>query len=357
MNNKDKEYLEKKNITESYNLYFKKNGQRSIYNNRFGKERLAPREKNLVKLAFHRAFGSDSNEGKFVIIDYGCGDGRYLSAFEEIAHLLKRKNIFLEVISYDPSIIGLECYQEMLLKEGYKYLDEARLTKRKYDLDCAQIQGYYAGALKKDNLIIKFIHANPNDDIEYITKLIGGANSSDIVLCMFGTLSHIPTQKARRAILSMFKDVVKKSGYVVVNVPTAKSFEEDLITYNKLREQKSILQKRQSPYSAADYDTVLGIAQEEGDIYYCKFDVNNAVKNYYNIYNKTRLEQDLTSAGLNVEFIDISTILHPAEISHSKLKAVIDELIIIMIPTNYIPAQWMDRIANYLVSFSRKSLN
>jgi hypothetical protein len=354
MNSKDKEYLEKKNITESYNLYFKKNGHKSIYNKRFGKERLAPREKNLVKLAFHRSFGVDFNNDKFVIIDYGCGDGRYFSALEEIACLLKRRNILLEVISYDPSITGLECYQEMLLKEEYKYLDEARLIKRKNDSDNVQVQGYYAGALKKDNLIIKFIHANPNDNIEWITKLIGGADSSDMVLCMFGTLSHIPTQKARRTILSMFKDVVKKTGYVVVNVPTAKSFVEDLIAYNKLREQKAILQRRQSPYSASDYDTVLGIAQEEGDIYYCKFDVNNAVKNYYNIYNKTRLEQDLTAAGLNVEFTDISTILHPAEISHSRLKAVIDELIIIMIPTNYIPAQWMDRIANYLVSFSKK---
>src|SRR5690606_1185380 len=135
-NNNNSLFKGNSKISDSYNAYYE-GGKESEYNKRFATHKIPVNELGILNETFEEVSNQKSKQlekenvsklenyekftvPRFKILDYGCGDGRYFSFFEEIAEKLGFQGKELEVISYDISKVGLEEYQKKLKKEGFE---------------------------------------------------------------------------------------------------------------------------------------------------------------------------------------------------------------------------------------------
>lgn len=301
-------------IAEQYDHYYARadstNPLSSVYNRRFGENRVLVREKELIRDSVFRVISrlptpTEESPLSLRLIDFGAGDGRLFSIFQELAEELKERHIEIELLAVEPSFQGISNFQADCSSQGFVFLGENRLHPIAKDISGAN--GYNAGTMRKDNLAVTFIHNHVEDHMEHTAALVGDVH---FTMAMFGVLAHVPTKIKRQAYMSMLYEQTSPSGEILVNVPTPLMFLEEQNAYNLLRKQKRSL----------------GLANEKRDIYYCKFakeiedgsEESPTVDNYYHIFSAKELWKLVAGAGFQIyENVIASSIEHPSDLSQN----------------------------------------
>jgi SAM-dependent methyltransferase len=216
----DEELSKKSDIEKNYNRYY----STGIYKSRY------PSINQQTLSTIHQAFGhfySDTTSDKkpLRVLDYGCGEGRYL------CHLLPSypKAHFT---AYDISSEPLQTLAKSL-ESLYESGEQSRV-------DIV----YGETALS-----------------HYSTEQ--GDPSFSIALLLFGVLSHIPSASQRLHILSYLRDSIDPTdGRLIISVP------------NKARRFKKIQQELNS--HEITYSRV--IEQQTMSFYYCLYDADSIQK-------------------------------------------------------------------------------
>ena len=307
----------------NYDEYYgSKNGEESIYSKQY-QGGVIPRDESLLLGVAEKCM--NHNKGDVLkILDHGFGDGRYFGVIEKIADKAQKKNKKVELIAYEPSLVGLRNFANAQKERGYEGVDSLKFKDiSKYSN--LKIDGYCAGSISKGNLAVKFIHNDVEDSISHAKKLVGEVG---MVMSMFGVLSHIPGRKNRQNILKMFNDITNDNGKVVVTLPTYSRFAREREAYKVMRE-----------HEANSKDS---LANEEGDLYYCKFSESQhgdstkkqiAVKNFYHVYKEEELKEDLTTAGLRIDDgIQANHILDIKQLIKNPLLGQIDAFVSMIAP-------------------------
>lgn len=322
-----------KTSTEYDTYYTKDINGRSLYDKQFmGK--VNPREteaiKRLVKKNMLRVKPDPvTGERIFKLCDFGCGDGRFLPLFHEIANDLKKHSIKLEVVNYDPNQLGLEQYIKRLkdggyantVNNGFQDVDERPENKK----------AYHVGAWEKDNLKFTFVHGHECDSVKHLGDTIGPVTAT---MAIFGVLSHIPGGIRRVMTLSMLGDIT--DGQLIVTVPTHRRFAKEDKLFKTLRKE--------------GHDTCP--ANEDDDVMYVRHDKDTglSLKNYIHLYSSQTLKHDCALAGIKLEGgVQGAKILNESYLTHHSKIAKIDKFV-----SKHLPSKAVNGIAEYFLIVGEK---
>jgi SAM-dependent methyltransferase len=275
-------------LNEQYDKYYQ-DGEFSIYNKRFGKVKIPTNDTRIIQKAFSKLLKQKYKNETIKVLDYGCGDGRYFELFKNIAKQTKNK---IEIISYDISAVGLKYYIQTLEKNGFEHTKFKKLTK-------SNENSFLVSVLSKNNLVFKILYGYEADSLENIEKLLGV--EFDMVLCLFGVLSHIAKKEERIKHLKIFKNILNKGGRLILTVPGKGILKQELKCY-------SFLRKQGMPFMQA---------LEEGDLYYKPNSlVETTICNYHHLYELDELERDLALVNFNKLSSGIITMLFPTKLKN-----------------------------------------
>ena len=101
-------------------------GGESFYNARFGEHRIPPRER---KLLLETLQSNIKDRDTVTILDYGCGDGRFMPVYMEFADILKQQGKKLELICLDISSTALDELSKNSCESGFESVDDSKLKK------------------------------------------------------------------------------------------------------------------------------------------------------------------------------------------------------------------------------------
>lgn len=323
----------KTNVGVSYDAYYQ--GEESIYKRLYG-DNIISRDKTVIR---ETALQSTSHlkEGETLrLLDYGCGDGRYMQAILPIAEILKERKIHVELIAYDPSRAGLEIFEGKLLKTGFTQTSGSGY----HDIasEHGGNSGYTANVLinEKQNLTVKFVHGHVNDQLGYIEQLIGRA---DATMCMYGVLSHIESRQKRIDVLEMIGNITP-NGNIVVTLPGRRMFPKEQKAYNFLREKN---------YPADD----LKDAQQKGDLYYVRNQGKTPIKIFYHIYQTMQeVIEDFAAAKLKCD-VQVQKILHETTLTANPQLDKLDEQISATVSYWIKNPKIIDNLAGYYLALAK----
>jgi hypothetical protein len=301
------------NLESNYDDYYK-GGKNSDYNKgRFQEEKYILSEYNVLDEAISKIRKENPELNKIRLFEFGCGDGRFHIAIDNIAKNLKKSNIDLEVLAYDITKVGLEEYANRIKgKSNINISIDYELQDEKSSKP--QITGIY----NIDNLTIKLIKGSiktkPEEIADFLEKV-------DVTSAIFGPLAHIVPKSLRVEFLKMFNETTV--GSLAITVPSDGQFKKHQEAFNMMRSQndkpevelendqelqaaflkagfelediKSLIQKRQD-------------CREAGDI---KYKVKGTkIINQYHVFSESELKESFKEAGFKDEDIkiDISTI-------------------------------------------------
>jgi hypothetical protein len=313
---------------QQYDNYYK-DGENSIYHKRY-KGKVIPRDEWML-LEQSKEVLSKHEGDTMRILDHGFGDGRYFHVIEQVAKQAEKKGKSVELIAYDPSSGGLKTFADRLKGEGgYEGLDGLNFREISEAKKEFNVGGYDAGVISKGNLKVNFIHNDIGDSMEHTKNLVGNV---DMVMSMFGVMSHIPGRKNRQDVMSMFNDITNENGRVVVTVPSPSRFKEEQQAYDKMRDQG--YRPEQAP--------------EPGDIVYTRKEQgSNKVRNYYHVFNSEELHEDLQTAGLKINGnIEANHIMDITKLTSNPVLAKFDEYI-----SWLTPAHMVDSMSSYMSAVS-----
>ena len=124
------------------------------------------------------------------IVDFGFGNGRWLSVYEEIAAFMKEKGIEVEVVAYDPNPRGLsEFIKKIINSDGYSL--EANDNGLGFIDQGGRPEGnksYKVGSFSKDGLKFTIICGHERDKVKHLASVLG---HSDMTVSMFCPMAHI----------------------------------------------------------------------------------------------------------------------------------------------------------------------
>lgn len=303
-------------LAEQYNIYYE-GGDESVYNKRFGANRIIHREASIINKACERILKqiASDNFGKSIaitILDYGCGDGRLFGVIEQLARKQLDKHVRINFIGYDPSIVGINLFEENLLSKGFA---------------SHHLNNNHRKILIKQNLTVKLLVGDVNYDAKQIADTIG--SKIDLCLCMFGVLSHIPGRNNRVSILRMLNESLSNYGELIVSVCTSNLFSKEVAAYTLLRNQLQLCKNQNISDSVKSRQSTLRLAAEVGDFYYCSsYGEGKSIDNYTHLYHPTELISDLKSANFSkTSNVGILSIAHPFNISGNWFKSKLDQII------------------------------
>jgi len=204
------------------------------------------------------------------VLDYGCGNGRYAIP------ILRKTNA--EICLFDISSVAMKQLDKLLSRD-----DEKRILERCHDI-CR---------LSKNNY--------------------------DLIICMFGVLSHIPLRNKRLSILQMFYNKLSQEGKLILSVPNK---------YRRLifSQFKHSLRRL---FGSPEYP-----ATETRDIIYGRKIDGTKEKIFYHLYSKNGLISDLNDAGFCIKSIMPESILPEKMVVSSDLLRKIDALLLKILPTS-----------------------
>lgn len=336
---------------ENYNKYYQPLGEGgvSIYEQQYGSNVLSRDRHQILKVALGIAQKKAAKgDYSFTVTDYGAGDGRYFGVMEELYAELRKihRDFTLKVIAYDPSNGGLELYKKKLEAHGFQgkkvgsytplYNMSERLAEQtatgenKYKHGAL---GYKSDTLSADGLSVEFVHGDPGDTVETTKRLLG---PSDLSLLMFGVLSHIPRREkaeteedkalwrellglgsndplgaSRQETLQLHRELLNDDGAILLTTPSPQRFKKEQSAFEVLREQ----------------DNAFGWARDPNTFYYAKFRKKNTLNsstclspdddpskekqireayNFYKVYTRQELAEDLYAAGFDAPSINIT---------------------------------------------------
>lgn len=199
---------------------------------------------NATTLAFLRAHGADTASR---ILDFGCGNGRYALA------LLQQTQA--SVTGYDISLAAIEAFKDLL--------DNTRFGQRAHLL---------TGSM----------------------DVLEGCEKFDMVLMLFGVLSHVGGQAARLEVLRRLRLMVQPEGRLVLTVP-------------------SCWRRRPLDLWSAAFKRATGRAQgvqaEPGNIEFTRLLAGAPHTFFYHLYSARTLRQELRDCGFEVVEMDAESVL------------------------------------------------
>lgn len=324
------------NHGEQYDAYY--GGHKSIYDKLYG-GKVISRDKWVIKEIARKCLSKvkeDSNGERVLrILDYGCGDGRYLQAILPIAEYLKsNSNVKVEVIAYDPSRAGLEKFETNLGSLGF--IKDSERSHGYHDIASQPggTEGYLSNTLKSDkfNLSVKLVHGHVFDSPSHIKSIIG-SDPVHMGICMYGVLSHVPMQKERIKLLKMLGDVVQEK--LLLTLPSYRILQEQKKTYDYLRQERHI-------------NTLPKDVQERGNVHYTRRETYNKdglhgaqeetlVENSYHLYGSPEeIMFELGAAKLKGN-VRVQKILHETTLTQYPSLAVADEWVSSAVPKSLSP--------------------
>ena len=197
---------------ERYN--FMEDGK-SVYDNRFSSGReVAEGEEYFLSSSFREVVDNfkksekdltlNSKKSVFTIFSFGCGSGRDLQFFSNLAKELQDVGSKLVVKAYDISAQGLESYKAKLVSHKFS---EGNLENKK------QLKSY--GVLSKGNFEVQLYSPyKPEIDPRVLAQSIGNV---DITCSLYGPTSHIFPSKLRDEFLAEFVKMTREK--VILTVP------------------------------------------------------------------------------------------------------------------------------------------
>lgn len=297
-------------LSKQYDKYYL-NGKKSIYNSRFGKIKVPTHDINLLKNAFNITLKSKykiQDKSPINIIDYGCGDGRYNAAIFNMIKKSSKKypKIKFNLYGLDISPVGIELYKQNLLDLGLSKQKNLRFKK----------------VYKKNNIKAIPLLISEKDDFEDIFKTIN--IKFDIVLCLFGVLSHIPFKKNRQKLLKTFFDNTKQNGSCLITVPSYGILKKELKAYNTLRKQGK----------------PCNLATEDGDLYYNPqkdFKKNDIICNYHHLYKINEIKSDIKASSYHIKNSGVLSCLFATKIKTFTISK-LDEMCSKLLSLFFIPS-------------------
>jgi hypothetical protein len=303
-------------IAKQYDIYYE-GGKKSLYNIRFGIEsKVTLREKQLLKKHLEVAIQS-SIDKNVTILDFGCGDGRTMSILYAMAfhHL----NYNFTIKAYDVSQVGLSELVKSLLDEGFQCINPtiSELNGQKY---------------QKNNVVIEIVIGDPSLSAPQLETLFG--SGVNLVLCLFGVLSHIPGAQNRLAILQMFKNILIKKGVVFISLPTYAAHNKTANHFEQLRSSSDCAESN------------IHLAKENGDIYY---KIQGAdLYNFYHLYSMQEVLTQLRETGVIISDTGIYSMLLPSQICKSTIVNVADYVLTHVLSLPIMRRFFSKTIAKYL---------
>ena len=273
-------YRDSSIIAHQYDIYYL-GGDNSLYNKRFGKRhKVTLREKELLVSNLKSAIDL-SSDGVIKIMDFGCGNGRTMPVLCNSAFLYTERQF--EVTAYDISRVGLHALTNIMLKEGFELIGDI-----------------YSNSwhLKKYNVNVKVLLGNPDFPISELEKLFDGG--FNLVLSLFGVLSHIPESARRIEVMQMFRDIACNNGILFISLPSYASHKATMQQFDKLRD-------------TSDVSDISHLAKEKGDIYYKVADSDD-LYNFYHLYSPEEAVEQLKTVKIMNSTIGIYSTFLPSQI-------------------------------------------
>jgi SAM-dependent methyltransferase len=204
------------------------------------------------------------------ILDFGCGNGRYSLA------LLEHSQATLT--AYDISAPSLAEFESRLRDTPYR----ERVT---------------------------FVH----DD----WKCLEETESPDLILMLFGVLSHIGDSSARIETLSRLRRLIREDGRLILSVP-------------------SVFRRRPGDMLKSTFARRLGLAKaplnESGNIYFTREVNGDLLTFFYHLYTLKRLRAELAAAGFAIRHCEAESVLPEWLLMRSKLLCAVDHALSAWIP-------------------------
>ncbi len=199
---------------------------------------------NATTLDFLIAHGADAANQ---ILDFGCGNGRYALA------LLQRTQA--TVTGYDISLAAIDAFQSLL--NNTLFGQRARLL------------------------------TGPLDVLESCAKF-------DMVLMLFGVLSHVGGLAARQEVLQRLRALMQPNGKLVITVP-------------------SVWRRRPLDWCSAVLRRATGrapgVQAEPGNIEFTRVLAGAPHTFFYHLYSAQSLRRELRSCGFEVVAMDAESVL------------------------------------------------
>lgn len=190
----------------------------------------------------------DGAGSKQHVLDFGCGSGRY------ILPLLKYPHLRFTAFDICDSALAL-------------------LQKKLIECDAHQ----------RVSIVSK--------DYATLTHHIDKVGKADLILLIFGVLSHIPHHENRLSLLRQLKELLNPiNGRIIVSVP------------NRFRRFKEN-QKRSLT------DLRLKNSVEHGDITYSRVYHGERMRFFYHLYDTDELKKDLNATGFDVLSVEAESLL------------------------------------------------
>ncbi|WP_158244254.1 class I SAM-dependent methyltransferase [Trinickia dabaoshanensis] len=245
-----------KDMADTYDRYFQNDGYRARY----------PRP-NPATLEYLLRNGAADAER---ILDFGCGNGRYALA------LLARSNA--EITAYDISAASLAQFENALSHTPF--------GER-----------------------VRLIHGN--------WSRLGRSPRYDMILMLFGVLSHLGDRATRVAALKRMRGLLGAHGRLVVSVPSAlRRRPRELLKWSLARRMHVAL----PPLS------------ESGNIYFTRHIDGQPLTFFYHLYSPRQLRGELSEAGYAVQACEAESLLPEWWIAQSRALSGLDRLAARILP-------------------------
>jgi SAM-dependent methyltransferase len=245
-----------KEMERTYDRYFASSGYRRRYPR--------PNEATLDYLLANGARDARS------ILDFGCGNGRYSRA------LLEQSSA--ELTAYDISALSLNEFEQDLCDTPYKER-------------------------------VNFVH----DDL----FALGKPASYDLILMLFGVLSHVGDRAARVRVLTTLRHLIRKDGRLILSVP-------------------SIYRRR--PWELLKWALARRVGRatppqdEPGNIYFTRQVHGHTLTFFYHLYKMKDLRAELREAGFAIRHCSAESLLPEWCVTRSGFLRQVDARLSALIP-------------------------
>jgi SAM-dependent methyltransferase len=329
------------NIASQFDLDYE-DGNSSLYNTRFGSKRIIAREVSLIVNVISSIIYQFTQQNKYPeeinILDFGCGNGRLFEIMQIIAKIPGLESIDFNYTGYDISKIALKQFISDLKVQNFEI--NHSLKPQLDMLNAANIMG----CLRHKNLKATIVHGI-EEDISQIKPNLG--KDYHLIMCMYGVLSCVPGRSNRSSILRILKDSLSNNGKMLLSVPSKRMFYKEQCLFERLREKFK--------YEPTRYGTLIGMAKENGDIYYSVKNSNKTIKHYCHIFSMEELITDILGVSMVPIYRGIYSFSDMDMLTHTAFRDKIDHIFARSLSNHFFSSLLYDKLASYLVVIAEKS--
>lgn len=280
-----------------------------------------------LKNAIDRAAERLSNSGQtraINLLDYGCGDGRYVEFLEQVA---KEKHLHINCYSYDISSGKLSDYEKRLADNHFKMLDISGSLPIKAESRIGHVGPVYTKAAKDSSITVHLLRGQFADlplPQQVKRNLIGNHVELDLTFPVFGVLSYMPGEY-RRATLKGLREIT--DGEILASVPTFNREPNAYARDNFMREKHREFLARNNNDDANKIAAYLRGATEPGDTFILFPNKKGGYdEHFYHLFTQEQFEQEVKDAGFISPDFRTVNVLPEATITQAPIDNMADEI-------------------------------